>query len=589
MLRVIDCFLWEGRKVFFRFSLAILKLHERRLISMTDPVTIFQFIKEVVRHIFNVEDLFKIAFTEMEKFPSRNAINSKCVPHVDLFKEEWQERDKQRNEARNVISNHVLSCVASPLSQAAVVPARNKTRKQLQWECACIINESEIWLSCSERQISKLCVITSSDDGFDATSPTFNINSKVLCIKAVSNGIVLAGTLDFTLHSISATTKKELWSMKLNDSILDIIDLHDVILCGLADGYIAVVSSNGETPPTSDPILYRIGNNNVPVQCMVLTPYAHVWCGCGKAVTVISSKTHEPVKPIIMSDVCGKISKMELGSHGVWISFRASTMICLYDAQHMIKLIEVDYTLLLKSKEAVPSMYKMDHRIIAMTIINDQLWVGTGNANIHIFSANAKVLSPNDSIQQIAMSNRERTFSFEMSIQSRSMTNHCLVSINVDKTTAVPPLHSEDNNKPFAKKRTTFGKTFRHQVKKDTTSKINSIDDVTAAVYDLCHVSTSRVLPDGQEGSRVTILKPINRKGKSFVISCVNSTSVVEKAVQLWQCVSTKDPSDWNYTSLPECYECVVNSLQSSATLTNRDTRAYSSIFSTLPNGDGSN
>jgi hypothetical protein len=290
MLRVIDCFLWEGRKVFFRFSLAILKLHERRLISMTDPVTIFQFIKEVVRHIFNVEDLFKIAFTEMEKFPSRNAINSKCVPHVDLFKEEWQERDKQRNEARNVISNHVLSCVASPLSQAAVVPARNKTRKQLQWECACIINESEIWLSCSERQISKLCVITSSDDGFDATSPTFNINSKVLCIKAVSNGIVLAGTLDFTLHSISATTKKELWSMKLNDSILDIIDLHDVILCGLADGYIAVVSSNGETPPTSDPILYRIGNNNVPVQCMVLTPYAHVWCGCGKAVTVISSK-----------------------------------------------------------------------------------------------------------------------------------------------------------------------------------------------------------------------------------------------------------------------------------------------------------
>jgi hypothetical protein len=40
----------------------------------------------------------------------------------------------------------------------------------------------------------------------------------------------------------------------------------------------------------------------------------------------------------------------------VFIIMNRSTMICLYDAQHMIKLIEVDYTLLLKSKEAVPSV-----------------------------------------------------------------------------------------------------------------------------------------------------------------------------------------------------------------------------------------
>ncbi len=60
MLRVMDCFLLEGRKVFFRFSLAILKIHERRILSFHDPVTIFQFIKEVARHIFNVEALFKV-------------------------------------------------------------------------------------------------------------------------------------------------------------------------------------------------------------------------------------------------------------------------------------------------------------------------------------------------------------------------------------------------------------------------------------------------------------------------------------------------------------------------------------------------
>ena len=64
MLRVMDCFLLEGRKVFFRFSLAIFKIHERRVLSFHDPVTIFQFIKEVARHIFNVEALFKV-YTSM--------------------------------------------------------------------------------------------------------------------------------------------------------------------------------------------------------------------------------------------------------------------------------------------------------------------------------------------------------------------------------------------------------------------------------------------------------------------------------------------------------------------------------------------
>ena len=53
-------FLYEGRKVLFRFSLAVLKLYERRILSMFDPVTIFQFIKEVVKHIFNVEELFRV-------------------------------------------------------------------------------------------------------------------------------------------------------------------------------------------------------------------------------------------------------------------------------------------------------------------------------------------------------------------------------------------------------------------------------------------------------------------------------------------------------------------------------------------------
>ena len=75
--------------------------------------------------------------------------------------------------------------------------------------------------------------------------------------------------------------------MKMSDSILDFIGVEDTLLCALADGYIAVLPTNGKYPPTSDPLLYRIGNT--AVQCMVHTPYQHIWCGCGKAITIISA------------------------------------------------------------------------------------------------------------------------------------------------------------------------------------------------------------------------------------------------------------------------------------------------------------
>uniref|UniRef100_A0A1X7V9X9 Rab-GAP TBC domain-containing protein n=1 Tax=Amphimedon queenslandica TaxID=400682 RepID=A0A1X7V9X9_AMPQE len=98
MLRDIDVFLFEGRKVLFRISLSILKLYKRTILSMFDPITILQFIMKVAKHIFNVEELFKIAFNDFEPFPRRNTINSKCQSFAAQFYNEYQERlGQQRN------------------------------------------------------------------------------------------------------------------------------------------------------------------------------------------------------------------------------------------------------------------------------------------------------------------------------------------------------------------------------------------------------------------------------------------------------------------------------------------------------------
>ncbi len=77
--------------------------------------------------------------------------------------------------------------------------------------------------------------------------------------------------------------------MKMNDSVLDFVCFENNIICALADGYIAALTTTTpRDPPTVDPILYRVGN--IAVQCMTISPFNHVWVGCGKAITILEAK-----------------------------------------------------------------------------------------------------------------------------------------------------------------------------------------------------------------------------------------------------------------------------------------------------------
>ncbi len=71
----MDCFLLEGRKIVFRLALAIFKLHEDRILNMTDSVTIFMLVKEISNHIFNMDELFKVCHVNSIK----NTFLKHCV------------------------------------------------------------------------------------------------------------------------------------------------------------------------------------------------------------------------------------------------------------------------------------------------------------------------------------------------------------------------------------------------------------------------------------------------------------------------------------------------------------------------------
>lgn len=44
-LRILDCFLFEGDKILFRFGLAMLKMHEQGILAKTDKAEMFMYLR----------------------------------------------------------------------------------------------------------------------------------------------------------------------------------------------------------------------------------------------------------------------------------------------------------------------------------------------------------------------------------------------------------------------------------------------------------------------------------------------------------------------------------------------------------------
>lgn len=67
--------------------------------------------------------------------------------------------------------------------------------------------------------------------------------SRVICMTHLPwCGVVLLGTLDFSIHAVSCSELRHLWSVKLNDSVLALHgDNSHSVFAALADGCVAVL------------------------------------------------------------------------------------------------------------------------------------------------------------------------------------------------------------------------------------------------------------------------------------------------------------------------------------------------------------
>ncbi len=57
-------------------------------------------------------------------------------------------------------------------------------------------------------------------------------------------------------------------------------------------------------------------------------------CGCGLY------RSLKPVESVVLND---RVSKLVGSEVGVWVSFRSSSQLALYDTRHYVPLLSVDY------------------------------------------------------------------------------------------------------------------------------------------------------------------------------------------------------------------------------------------------------
>ena len=86
-LRIWDAFLFEGSKVLFRFSLAFLKYHENNLLSLTDMMTINQYLRVFGEKTYDIKQLCNIAFNVLNPFPMSKIKAKREIYRLEVSKE----------------------------------------------------------------------------------------------------------------------------------------------------------------------------------------------------------------------------------------------------------------------------------------------------------------------------------------------------------------------------------------------------------------------------------------------------------------------------------------------------------------------
>lgn len=324
LLRIWDCFLLEGPKVLFRFSLAILKMHEEALLTKTDTVSIMRQLKAIARLCYDVDTLIKVAFEDLELFPRRQDIAAKQACYQKALREQSKKREMEK---QNVLNNDRLAESGDSLGENTLII-----------ECAAACDTTTIWVCHASANLTRLSRVNCEDSVMYRLN--INIEARVICMHFLGGDTMLLGTLSHFVYSYSTRTREMKWEVQLNDSVLSLCSYEEDEQCqvfaGLADGTMAVIENFATNTSRPDTLYIHIGSS--PVTCIRLVD-KRLWCAAGNRIVILSARTLDTVDQFQVSssslDYISVIQPCSIGesaNQSVWLSLRGSSVLQLWDA-----------------------------------------------------------------------------------------------------------------------------------------------------------------------------------------------------------------------------------------------------------------
>lgn len=146
-----------------------------------------------------------------------------------------------------------------------------------------------------------------------------------------------------------------------------------------------------------------------------------------------------------------------------------------------------------------------------MSIVNDLLWIGTGNASVHIFKLSSTGLLPSERVAKALRKDLAETFSLN------PLMHGDVGLLGKRKESFTLPVRRQVKTTPFQSElingdKHTFGEGLRRRQRKltntaETSDAIGKEDKPN--VYTLEYLWSSRIFPDVQECLRLTVMKEI--------------------------------------------------------------------------------
>ncbi|GIY42109.1 uncharacterized protein CEXT_55481 [Caerostris extrusa] len=202
---------------------------------------------------------------------------------------------------------------------------------QLVIECAAVYDKDKLWLCHGHQNGAHISKVNSEESIMYRLN--IELESRVMCMHALDDDIMLLGTLSHFVHSYSTKSRRLLWEIRLNDSVLSLASHEEdglkQVYAGLADGTVAVIENIEGQSPKPETFYIMIGSN--PVTCLRLVE-RRLWCGTGNRVVILNARTLDSVDQFHTSSSClDYLSMLVADDRGVWLTIRGSSILQLWD------------------------------------------------------------------------------------------------------------------------------------------------------------------------------------------------------------------------------------------------------------------